>query len=280
MQIRNLLFLVWQLGLSSLVVASVASAQAPPPFLTMPDIGFEATDVEGMPVGIHYSVESGRTGGPYRTTQFFEGIASTEGGGRWAKRDNAWGICFNLVNCTGQRILPDMYDFSFVLESDYQGDPSWPTMIEQNFNMRYPDGTFHRPFAMHIRSEEKNAVFNFSSKPGEVSLHINQNGKTVIGNPSRQPIKQLEVEGDALVTRDLQVDGELTVDGLPVLVSSESASSGALRWGLSDGDATDSANDVCQAARLECTSAMLPRGQTIDCSQPIAAGLVFFALCR
>lgn len=280
MQIRYVRSLSWMLGLVSFVATWVASAQTPPSFLTLPDVGFPATGVERMPVGIHYAVESGPTGGPYRSTQFFEGVASTEGGGTWVKRDNAWGICFNLVNCSGQRILPDMYDFSYMLESDYQGDPSWPTLVEQNFNMRYADGTFHRPFAMHIRTEQKTAVLNFSSKPGQVSFQVNQNGNTVIGPPFRQPIKTLEVVGDALVTQDLEVDGELTVDGLPVLVSSDSPSSGSLRWGISDGNASDSANEVCDAARLECSGATLPNGVSISCSSSIARGVVFFALCR
>ena len=103
MQIRFVLSLTFtlMLGLGSFLEASITSAQTNPPYLLLPDIGFEATGAEQLPVGVHFDVESGPTGGPYRTTQFFEGIASTEGNGAWAQRNNVWGICFNLVNCSG-----------------------------------------------------------------------------------------------------------------------------------------------------------------------------------
>lgn len=274
--------MVFSLSMLSLgiMIPSPGFAQSTPPYLYLPDVGFAATKAEELPLGIHFSVESGPTGGPYRSTEFFQGITSTEGGGAWAQRDNTWGICFNLDKCSGHRILPDLYDFSYTLESSYQSHPSAPTLIEQNFNMRYADGTFHRPWAMHIWNEQKAAVLNFSSKPGEVSFQVNQNGKTVIGSPFRQPIKQLEVVGDALVTGDLEVDGALLTDGLPVLLDSESTTSGPLRWAVSNGDDLNSAIEVCAEARLECGSAMLPRGQILECSASIAQGVVFFALCR
>lgn len=282
MRIRCNLSLVVS-SLLSLVVAIAAStafAQASPPYVFLPDVAFEATEPETLPIGIHFGVESGPTGGPYRATEFFQGITSTEGFGAWAQRDNTWGICFNLDRCSGHRILPDLYDFSYTLESAYQQGSNWPTLIEQNFNMRYADGTFHRPWAMHIWNEDKAAVLNFSSKPGEVSFQVNQNGNTVIGPPFRQPIKKLEVVGDALVTGDLDVDGDLRMDGLPVLVSSESPTSGPALWAISNGTDLDSANEVCGAARLDCSNAMMPRGQMLACSVTIPQGVVYFALCR
>jgi len=268
------------LGLWLLGTTSVASAQTNPPFAYLPDVGFRATPAESLPVGVHYDVEAGPTGGPYRTTQFFEGVISSEGSGAWSQRDNAWAICFNLVNCSGQRILTDMYDFSYVLESAYQAGPTWPTLIEENFNVRYADGTVHRPWAMHIRTEDKSAVLNFSSEPGKISFQVNQNGNTVIGNPFRQPREQLEVVGDALITGDLEVQGGLEVDGSPVMTVSSSPSSGPLRWGVSVVGGVGSAGEVCEQAGMGCGSALLPSGQLLACSARFSPGVVFFALCR
>jgi hypothetical protein len=267
-------------SVATVVAVSGTSAQMGPSYPLLPDVGFEAPENDALPTGIHFGVESGPTGGPYRFTEFFQGVTSTEGGGAWSQRDNTWGICFNLDKCSGLRILPDLYDFSYTLESAYQASPSSATLIEQNFNMRYADGTFHRPWAMHIWTEQKSAVLNFSSTPGGVSFQVNQNGNTVIGRPFRQPIKQLEVVGDELVTGDLDVDGELRVDGYPVLVNVGSQTSGPARWAVSNGESLDSAAEVCAESRLECGSAMLPSSQILECSSSIEQGLVFFALCR
>ena len=100
------LMVILMLSLGVVVAAPAVFAQASLPYLFLPDVGFEATEVESLPIGIHFGVESGPTGGPYRSTEFFQGITSTEGGGAWAQRDNTWGICFNLDKCSGQRILP------------------------------------------------------------------------------------------------------------------------------------------------------------------------------
>jgi hypothetical protein len=280
MKARSRWFVVLTGLLVLLGLSGTASAQSSIPVYGLPNIGFQATEVESIPFGIHFAAEYGPTNGPYRETNFFEGVTSTEGGGAWAQRNNVWGICFNLYHCSGARILPDVHDFSFTLESSYQGNAASPTLIENNLNMRYADGTFHRPWLIHIRNEEKTAVLNFSSKPGETSFQVNQNGNTVIGNPFRQPVFRLEVVGNALITSDLRVDGSLTTNGLPVMVSSESANAGPMRWSISNGGDMDSPLEVCESARLECDSGLFPTGEVFSCPASVQPGVIFFALCR
>jgi hypothetical protein len=274
-------------ALPSVLVACVlltsshdASAQANPYFFALPDIGFRVTPVEELPVGLHFGAEVGPTGGPYRYTEFFQGMTSTEANGAWAKRDNVWGLCFNLEQCSGQRILPDLYDFSWTWESAFQVNSTAPTLVENNLNVRYADGTEHRPWAFHIWTEQKAAVLSFSSKPDRVNFHINQNGNVVIGTPFRQPVKQLEVVGDALFTQNVEVTGNVKVAGASVLTASSNPSSGPLQWGASDGAGFATAEAVCAASRLACRSGLLPSGAQLACSVPLPAGSIFFALCQ
>ena len=277
--LRFLLTLLLASGVSCLFPGS-GSAQQAPPLIVIPDVGFRATPAEELPTGLHFGAEAGPTGGPYRYTEFFQGVTSHDDNGLWARRDNVWGLCFNLEKCTGQRILPDLHSFSWTWESDYQPTPTTPPLVENNFNFRYADGQEHRPWALHVWTEEKLASLSFSSLPDRVNFQINQNGNVVIGPPYRQPVKQLEVVGDAFVTQDVEVGGRVTAGGAPVLTGSTHPASGQLRWGISDGAGFATAEAFCTASRLACRSAMLPGGAQFECSLRIPEGRVVFALCQ
>lgn len=244
------------------------------------DIVFPATEVEGLPAGIHHEADIGPGGGPYRRTRFFSGVLSTEGEGLWIERNNVWCLSYNLDHCTGVPLLPDTGAFHWTWEASYKPTESTPALIENNVDVRYGDGTWHRPWALHVDTENQRANLHFLPAPGVEKFQINQNGNVVIGTPFRQPVRQLEVVGDALFTRSVQVDGTLTVSGRRVLTESTSAAHGVLRWGISDGAGLASAHGVCKASGLACEGAVLPDGSRPECEASHAPGTVFFALCR
>jgi len=247
----------------------------------MPDIGFNAAPVDTAPDGLHFAAEVGPTGGPYDTSEFFQGVVSTEALGTWAQRDSIFGLCFNQDHCTPTRLVPNRYDFAWTWEASYQPSTSSGTLIENNVGVTYADGTNHRPWAFDILTDQKAAVLNFSSTPGQVNFQINQNGNVAIGPATTQPAKQLEVIGDALFTQDVDVSGNLTVAGANVVTTPGSgASSGPLQWGISNGGALGSAAGICSASRLGCRGGVLPNGTPFACSVQQAAGTVFFALCQ
>jgi len=256
------------------------AAQQPGNFQMLPDVGFNATAADGIPVGVHYLAAVGPTGGPYQPTEFFTGVTVTEGEGTWAIRDNVFGVCFNLYNCTNQRFLPNLYDFSWTWEAGFQSSTSQPNAVENNIAVNYADGTTHRPWTLDIFTAQKSAVLNFSSTPGNVNFQINQNGNVVIGPPFRQPVKQLEVVGDALFTQNVDVSGNLTASGLQVVTGSGSASFGPLQWGISDGAQLSSAGAICAASHLGCQGGALPNGARLNCSNSEPRGVLFFALCQ
>jgi hypothetical protein len=248
-------------------------------FVTIPDSGFTATPPGEQPSGLHFALEYGPTGGPYQPSEFFIGVGADEANGAWVQRDNVFGLCFNLSHCYG-RIIPGLYDFSWTWEAGFKPASSTSNAIENNLNVTYSDGTLHRPWAFDILTDQKAAVLNFSSTPGNVNFQINQNGNVVIGPPFRQPVNQLEVVGSALFTQNVAVSGNVTVAGLPVVTGSGSASYGPLQWGISDGVQLNSASAVCAASRLGCQGAVLPNGTQLTCAQPQPQGVIFFALCQ
>jgi hypothetical protein len=256
------------------------AAQQAGNFQMLPDVGFATTAADGIPVGIHYLASVGPTGGPYQPTEFFTGVSATEGEGTWAIRDNVFGVCFNLVNCSSQRFLPNLYDFSWTWEAGFKPSTSTPNTVENNIAVNYVDGTTHRPWTLDILTDQKAAVLNFSSTPNNVTFQINQNGNVVIGPPFRQPVKQLEVVGQALFTQSVDVLGNLTVTGLPVVTGSGNASFGPLQWGISDGTQVNSAGAICGQSRLGCQGGVLPNGTRLTCSNTEPRGVIFFALCQ
>jgi len=265
--------------LASLGLASDVRAQQD--FATIPDEGFAVAPLGPGPfTGLHFAIEDGPSGGPYQPNEFFLGVVPNEGNGTWFRRDNVFGLCFNLPGCNYPRYVPNEYDFTWDWESGFQAGATWPTLIENNVNVTYADGTTHRPWAFDINTDQKNAVLNFSSTPGNVTFQINQNGNVVIGPPFEQPQEQLEVVGSALFTQNVSVSGNVTVGGHPVVRGSASASFGPLQWGISDGVQINSASAVCAASQLSCQSAVLPNGTQLSCSQLQPQGAVFFALCQ
>src|SRR5262249_33419323 len=138
-----------------------SSQTAPPPFTAMPDIGFNAAPVDTAPDGLHFAAEVGPTGGPHETSEFFQGVVSTEALGTWAQRDSIFGLCFNQDHCMPTRLVPDRYDFAWTWEASYQPSTSSGTLIENNVAVTYADGTNHRPWAFDILTDQKAAVLNF-----------------------------------------------------------------------------------------------------------------------
>jgi hypothetical protein len=270
--------LEWAAALA--LALALAFAERAPALTFFEDIVFPATPVESRPIGIEFGVQTGPTGGPYDDTAFFFGVASTEARGMWAERDNSWGVCYNLDNCTGALILPDEHAFVWGWEASYKATPSSPTLIENNVNVRYVDGSFHRPWAFHINTDTKRASLHFLPSPGVTKFQINNNGNVVIGTPFRQPAYQLEVVGDTYVTKSLRVDGPLTVGGLRVAARGASPAQGVVRWGLADGGALSSGAGVCAASGLACGGAVLQDGSQYDCNAAFVPGTVLFALCR
>ena len=214
-------------------------------------------------------------------TEFFQGVTATDGRGALGQPDSVYGLCFNLDHCMGNRILPDVHAFAWTWEASYQPSPAVQTLIENNVGIVYADGTYHRPWAFDILTGDKKAVLNYSSTPDRVNFQINQNGNVVIGTPFRQPIYQLEVVGDALVTGGVDVSGDLRVAGARVVTTpGTGASSGPMQWGISDGAARASADAICAASQLDCRGAVLPNGAQLACSAEQPEGAVFFALCQ
>jgi hypothetical protein len=102
----------------------------------------------------------------------------------------------------------------------------------------------------------------------------------VIGPPFRQPIKQLEVVGDALITGGVDVSALRVAGARVVTTPGTGSSSGPMLWGISNGAALASANAVCAASQLGCRGAVLPNGAPVACSAAQPNGAVFFALCQ
>jgi hypothetical protein len=267
------LALIVSLGLSR-------DGKAQQDFVALTDIGFVATPSEGQPSGLHFATEEGPTGGPYQPSEFFQGVTSTEADGAIPLRDNTFGLCFNMSHCTPTRLIPNLHSFAWTWEAGYQPVGATSPYIENNVGVTYSDGTYHRPWAFHIFTAQKEAVLSFSSKPNQVNFHINQNGNVVIGPLFQQPIHQLEVVGSELVTQNVTVSGNMTVAGQPVVTGTGSASHGPLQWGVSDGVQLNSASAICAASQLGCQGAVLPNGTNATCSQPQPEGVLFFALCR
>jgi len=247
-------------------------------FTLMPDSGFAPTPLDEQPIGLHFGAYVGPTGD--QETEFFQGVNSTDARGSWGQPDSVYGLCFNLDHCTGTKILPDVHAFQWTWEASYQPSSSSQTLIENNVDISYPDGTWHRPWAFDVLTGNKAAVLNFSSTPGRVNFQINQNGNVVIGPPFRQPIKQLEVVGDALITGGVDVSALRVAGASVVTTPGTGSSSGPMLWGISNGAALASANAVCAASRLGCRGAVLPNGAQVACSAAQPTGTVFFALCQ
>src|SRR4029453_1429569 len=244
-------------------------------FTLMPDSGFPTSFAEEPPIGLHFGAYVGPT--VDEETEFFQGVTTHMHG---TEPTSVYGLCFNFDHCTSTKILPDFHAFSWRWEADYQ-PPGWQqALIENNVDIAYADGTHHRPWAFHVLTGDKQAVLNFSSAPGRVNFQINQNGNVVIGPPFRQPIKQLEVVGDALITGGVEVSA-LSVAGARVVTTPGAGSSfGPMQWGISNGAGLASANAICAASQLGCRGAVLPNGGELACSAEQPNGTVFFALCQ
>jgi hypothetical protein len=252
-------------------------------YVTIPDDGFAATAPQGMPSGLHFGTEEGPTGGPYQPSEFFEGVTSSTSNDSIPRVDNVFGLCFNLSHCVpsyASFLIPGQYAFSWTWEGGFEPVGSPYPYIENNVDIFYSDGTIHRPWALIDLTGAKAAGLNFSSTPNQVNFQINTNGNVVIGPPFQAPTHQLEVVGSALVTKNIDVSGNLTVAGQQVVTGSGSASYGPLQWGISDGAQFNSASAVCAASRLGCQGAVLPNGTQLTCVQPQPLGVVFFALCQ
>jgi hypothetical protein len=141
------------------------------------------------------------------------GVSSTEGRGLWAERDNVLCLAYNRVHCGG-KLLPGEHDFNWTWEASFKQNAASPTLIENNVNVTYADGTTHRPWALYVDTQAKRAGFSFQSSSGVINFHVNPNGNVVIGPRYRQPSKQLEVVGSQLVTGTIEAQGGLAVQGL------------------------------------------------------------------
>jgi hypothetical protein len=255
-------------------------ARAQQDFVTITDVGFAATPPQGQASGLHFATEEGPTGGPYRPSEFFEGVNSSTADDTIPWRDNIFGLCFNLSYCAPPLLIPGLHAFSWTWEAGYQPVGSAYPYIENNVDIFYSDGTSHRPWAFIDLTGAKAAGLSFSSTPNRINFQINTNGNVVIGPPFQEPTHQLEVVGSALVTQNVDVSGNLTVTGHQVVTGSGNASYGPLQWGVSDGVQFNSASAVCAASRLGCQAAVLPNGTQLACVQPQPRGVVFFALCQ
>jgi hypothetical protein len=208
-------------------------------------------------------------------------MTSTEGGGAWAARDNVLKLCYNFDNCSGNPLLLDEHAFDWTWEASFKPTASVAPWIENNVNVRYADGSYHRPWSFIVATDTKRASLSFLPFPGVVKFQIHANGHVAIGTPvGGPPARQLEVFGDARVSKQLQVDGKLTVAGLPVVTGSGSPGQGIVRWAVSDGRALSSGEAVCSESALACEGTVLPDGDVFDCDTPLVAGTLLFALCR
>ena len=264
------------------LVLAVVYAEKAHALTFLEDIVFPPTQAEARPIGLEFGAQTGPTGGPYRDTAFSIAMTATEARGAWARRDNVLKLCYNFDNCSGNPLLLDEHAFDWTWEASFKPTASAPTWIENNVNVRYVDGSYHRPWSFIITTETKRASLSFLPIPGKVKFHINSNGNVAIGTPvgTGPPARQLEVFGDARVTKHLQVDGKLTVAGLPVVTSSDAAGQGIVRWAVSDGGALSYGEAVCSESGLACDGTVLPGGDVFDCDTPLVAGTVLFALCR
>jgi hypothetical protein len=202
---RSHLGLVLLLGLGSPVHALSEYAD---------DLVFPPTPVDGISAGVYYEAETGPSGGPYAPTRFFRGAASTEGGGLWAERDNVFCLAYNRKQC-GARLLPAEHDFSWTWEASFKQNAASPTLIENNLNVAYVDGSLHRPWAFYVNTATKRANLTWASSPAITNFNINENGNVLIGPRVGQPIRQLEVNGDQLVTGRLEAWTGIVVQGVP-----------------------------------------------------------------
>jgi len=211
-----------------------------------------------------------------RSTQFFEGVISTDEGGTLAQPSNVFCNAYNLDECGSSRIDTGEHAVKWMLEATRRDTPLADEYVQNRVTFTANDGTSWDPWTFRVNVDQLRSSFEFNSSPTKRAFTLFETGEVRIGpeDPSL-PVHQLEVMGTARITASVGVQGNLLVSGN----ITQNTSSNQMLWGDASDLAFDSANEVCAAAGLSCEGAHEPDGSALACNATPTSGFLF-ALCE